>query len=135
MSAVTPEIPVSWGELVDKITILEIKAERIADPQKLEHVRDELQRLSAVLASAGGLSPEGLAVQADLRGINERLWDVEDAIRACERTRDFGDAFIALARSVYQLNDRRFLCKRRINELAGSALFEEKSYDDDRDGG
>lgn len=130
MSAPLPRIPVSWGELVDKVTILEIKAERIADATKLKHVRQELRLLLDVLARDSALSLEGAKIRKALRAVNERLWDVEDAIRVCERRQDFGPDFIELARSVYRLNDQRFAHKRRINELAGSRLVEEKSYAD-----
>ncbi len=130
MSAPLPRIPVSWGELVDKVTILEIKGERIADATKLKHVRQELRLLLDVLARDSALSLEGAKIRKALRAVNERLWDVEDAIRVCERRQDFGPDFIELARSVYRLNDQRFAHKRRINELAGSRLVEEKSYAD-----
>lgn len=130
MSAPLPRIPVSWGELVDKVTILEIKAERISDATKLKHVRQELRLLLDVLARDSALSLEGAKIRKALRAVNERLWDVEDAIRVCERRQDFGPDFIELARSVYRLNDQRFAHKRRINELAGSRLVEEKSYAD-----
>lgn len=123
----TPVVPVSWGELIDKITILEIKAERIADPSKRANVARELEALSAV--SDRGAKPEGLAplVRA-LREVNEALWTIEDDIRECEAKGEFGPRFVALARSVYRNNDRRADLKRRINALLGSGLVEEKSY-------
>jgi len=117
--------PVSWGELIDKITILEIKAARIAEPAKLANVRRELQALTAV-RDAQGAAPATLA--AELREVNEQLWDIEDLIRECEQRGDFGPAFIELARSVYKSNDRRAALKRRISDAMGSELVEEKSY-------
>jgi len=121
----TLQAPVSWGELVDKITILEIKAARIVDPAKLANVQRELQALVAV-RDAQGKPPAMLA--AELRQVNEALWDIEDRIRECEQRGDFGPTFIELARSVYKTNDRRAALKRRINDAMGSELVEEKSY-------
>lgn len=118
-------IPVSAGELVDKITILRVKAERISE-DKRANVRKELELLEAVAARE---LPAGLETfVAELQEVNAALWDVEEGKRACERRRDFGGDFIALARRVYQENDRRAAIKRRINEAAGSDLVEEKSY-------
>ena len=120
-----PEVPVSWGELYDKITILEIKSERLGAPAQLDNVRRELALLRArATAAAPGLD----ALLAELGAVNRRLWDIEDAIREQEHAQDFGAGFIALARSVYQQNDHRAAVKRRINDLLGSALVEEKSY-------
>lgn len=117
--------PVSWGELIDKISILEIKAARIRDAAKLANVRRELAALAAV-RDAHGTAPEPLA--RALRRTNEELWDIEDRIRECEERGDFGPIFIDLARSVYKTNDRRALLKRQINDAMGSELVEEKSY-------
>jgi len=121
-------VPVSYGELLDKITILEIKSERIADPTKLANVRDELQLLEATWrahpASAGDIAAE----RAALRAVNAALWDIEDRIREQERAQCFDDAFIALARAVYVRNDERAAIKRAINLKLGSRLVEEKSY-------
>ena len=126
----TPEpttitIPVSLGELIDKITILEIKVERIGGPAQA-NVAQELAWLN------GRLEQAGLAIDADLRRqlrqVNLKLWTIEDDIRDREREQDFGAAFIALARAVYRTNDERAALKRRLNELHGSALVEEKSY-------
>ena len=116
------------GELIDKITILEIKKERIGDAAKLANVRTELDVLNRT--RDGGLSPSGELekLTAELRAVNETLWEVEDQIRECERAKDFGGRFVELARSVYRNNDRRAALKRRINELLGSRLVEEKSY-------
>jgi hypothetical protein len=121
-------VPGAVGELVDKITILEIKAERIADAAKLANVRSELDLLREVWDQAGG-SDLGLdALMEELKKSNEALWQIEDDIRECERRGDFGPRFIELARSVYRNNDRRAELKRKINELSGSSIIEEKSY-------
>ncbi len=121
-------IPVSWGELLDKITILEIKSERMTDDVKLANVRSELELLQGV-RDRQGAGPDGLAqLVAELHEVNGRLWEIEDAIRDCERDQDFGERFIELARSVYFTNDRRADLKYRINRLIGSPVVEEKSY-------
>jgi hypothetical protein len=123
-------VPISVGELLDKITILEIKAERIADRKKLANVEAELdllvERRKALALAAGGTEIDRLV--AELGAVNRRLWEVEDRLRALEREGDFGAAFVALARSVYRENDHRAELKRRLNELTGSELVEEKSY-------
>jgi hypothetical protein len=121
-------VEISAGELIDKITILQIKSERIRDAAKLGHVRAELAALLA--ANDGSLRPsaELTALRDELRSVNEALWTVEDELRLCERNQDFGSRFVALARSVYRHNDRRAALKRQINELLGSRLIEEKSY-------
>ena len=120
-------VPVSLGELIDKVTILEIKATRISDPGKNRNVREELRLLKAVLA--GQRASPGLArLTRELRRANEALWDIEDAIRDCERRSDFGPRFVELARSVYRSNDRRAEIKKEINRVLGSGLMEEKSY-------
>lgn len=126
-AAVTVEI--SPGELLDKITILEIKSERITDPEKLHNVHVQLETLTAArdAALSGGAELDRLT--ADLKAVNECLWEIEDDIRECERERDFGTRFIELARSVYRSNDRRAAVKRQIDELLGSRLVEEKSYE------
>ncbi len=123
-----PRVEVSPGELIDKITILEIKAERIADPDKLANVQRELRSLTATREEALAPSPELDDLTAKLRRINERLWEIEDDIRDCERNGDFGQRFIELARAVYRTNDRRAAAKRGINDLLGSELVEEKDY-------
>jgi len=122
-------IPVSWGELFDKLTILEIKKERISDKPKLTNISRELDELLAV-SNAHELPDQPLAdLLAELRSINETLWDIEDDIRTCERMEDFSSSFIELARSVYKTNDKRAELKLRINRLLGSELVEEKSYE------
>ncbi|CCG42862.1 DUF6165 family protein [Magnetospirillum molischianum] len=121
-------VPVSWGEVIDKITILEIKMERLSDPAKLANVRRELDALMTV-RDRDFSNHVGLADLADeLRTVNESLWEIEDEIRGCERAQDFGETFIRLARLVYITNDRRAAIKRRVNDLLGSDLVEEKSY-------
>ena len=122
------QIPVSPGELVDRLTILEIKSARIADPEKAANVRYELGLLADAAKAAIPPSRDMDALKAALKTVNEKLWEIEDAIRDCERAQDFGDRFIALARSVYQTNDERAALKARINEALGSAIREEKSY-------
>jgi len=128
-TAPTPiRAPVSPGELLDKITILEIKSQRISEPAKLENVRRELQQLRAACDQSIRPSGELTALLAELRGVNERLWEIEDAIRACDCQGDFGTRFIELARAVYTTNAQRSGVKRKIDVLLGSALIEEKQY-------
>ena len=124
MASVTIEI--APGELIDKITILEIKSERIADPAKLANVRVELETLTA-RRTALPTSDELDGLGAELKVVNERLWVIEDEIRDCERASDFGPRFVELARAVYRTNDIRADLKRQINTLLGSRLVEEKS--------
>jgi hypothetical protein len=124
----TPHIPVSWGELLDKISILEIKSARIAAPDALANVRAELSALNAVARPALAAKPATIPVMAELKQINETLWEIEDRIREHERGGNFGPSFIDLARAVYRTNDERGRLKRRLNELLGSALVEEKHY-------
>jgi hypothetical protein len=121
-------IPISPGELIDKITILELKLENIIEPSKLANVRREWGMLIAVRDAAIPTSPENDGLTADLKAINARLWRIEDGIRDCERRKDFGPDFVALARSVYINNDDRARLKQSINHLLGSATVEEKSY-------
>ena len=121
-------VEISPGELIDKITILEIKRQRIADAAKLENVEREWKALTAARDADVEASAELDRLAAELKRVNERLWEIEDSIRACERDKDFGDNFVKLARGVYRNNDRRSEIKRAINELLGSRLIEEKSY-------
>jgi len=121
------EVPVSWGELVDKITILQIKSDRMRDAQKLANVRKELALLTEKLGSHSS-NAEVVRLTGELYGVNAALWDIEDDIRECENAGDFGEKFIALARSVYIRNDRRAELKRDVNTVLGSELVEEKSY-------
>jgi chaperonin cofactor prefoldin len=118
------------GELIDKITILEIKAVKIQDATKVRNVQVELETLATARNEAVSVSPELDELTAQLKKANQQLWEIEDAIRDCEREKNFGDTFIQLARSVYQTNDRRAALKREINVLLGSHLIEEKSYSD-----
>jgi len=123
----SPTIPVSWGELLDKLTILAIKRARIADPVARANVEREHALLDAIGAPV--LDEPGVAEPfAALARVNAALWDIEDAIRAEEARGRFGPAFIDLARAVYRTNDERAVLKRRIDEALGSALVEEKSY-------
>jgi hypothetical protein len=121
-------VPVSWGEIIDKITILEIKAERLADAAKLANVNKELGELVAVREREFPAHAPLAALAAELKAINEKLWVIEDDIRDCERAKDFGARFVGLARAVYFTNDERAAAKRKVNDLLGSALIEEKSY-------
>ena len=120
-------VPISVGELMDKITILEIKSERINNPSQLENILRELEALRAVrLRDIQRAMLDKLS--AELKRVNAKLWDVEDAIRDCEARSDFGEPFIELARMVYQLNDERSRLKKAINLGSGSRIIEEKSY-------
>jgi hypothetical protein len=120
-------VPISVGELMDKITILEIKSERIKNPSQLENILRELEALRAVrLRDIERAMLDKLS--AELKRVNAKLWDVEDAIRDCEARSDFGEPFIELARMVYQLNDERSRLKKAINLASGSRIIEEKSY-------
>ncbi len=120
--------PISVGELLDKITILEIKAERITEPAKHKNVLVELDSLNAVCRRQMMMTPELETLCRELGSVNRQLWDIEDKLRQCEHQRKFDKDFIELARSVYHNNDRRAAIKRHLNELTGSDLIEEKSY-------
>jgi hypothetical protein len=135
MGSPTPEVamqtilvPVSVGELADKVSILQIKAERIADPAKLRHIQVELEGLlplwQAQLAERPALAP----VYTELKDANERMWDVQDALRAKEAEQAFDAEFVELARAVAARNGERVAAKNRINRLAGSQFVEEKQY-------
>ena len=123
-------IPASAGELIDKITILEIKFKNIRDPEKNRNVVKELEALDICLKKNVSDSHHLTDLRASLKSINETLWDIEDDIRLCEQRGDFGDKFIKLARSVYRQNDKRAALKKEINVLLGSSIIEEKSYAD-----
>ena len=125
---ITAEI--SPGELIDKITILEIKMDRITDEKKLKNIKTEWDALNQSRANKILISAKLDELTAELKTINETLWVIEDDIRECERRKEYGEAFITLARSVYLNNDHRARVKRKINELLGSRLIEEKSYSD-----
>lgn len=121
-------VPVSVGELFDKISILELKEAAISDPDKRANVRRELAALDAVRLGEVAPSAELAALYGELCAVNQRLWDIEDAVRSHEREGNFDARFIELARGVYRENDRRAALKRQINELTGSEIVEEKSY-------
>jgi hypothetical protein len=122
------QVPVSPGELLDRITILRIKSERIAESRQLANVRHELALLEQTWRAAH-LADAGLAAEeAALQRVNQELWDIEDRIREHEAQRRFDASFIELARSVYQRNDERAAIKKRINVALNSTLVEEKSY-------
>ncbi|NDD66731.1 hypothetical protein EBZ35_03650 [bacterium] len=121
-------VPVSIGEVIDKVTILEIKLTQITDPAKRGNIQFEHDALCQVLHASGVLTDEVLTLKASLKAINETLWTIEDDIRACERRHVFDDSFIQLARSVYHTNDQRAAVKRAINEITQSNMMEEKSY-------
>jgi hypothetical protein len=126
--AVEIKVPISPGELVDKITILEIKSARMTDPAKLANVRSELEMLQDTWKASAYASHDIASQWAALRAINEKLWDIEDDIRDLERARTFDRQFIQLARAVYVTNDERAAVKRDINTRLGSKIVEEKSY-------
>ena len=124
------QIPISPGELLDKITILQIKAERISDPVKVANVKTELEMLNRVWDEAVEADAEITALTAELKSINESLWEIEDDIRDEERNKRFGDRFIELARAVYVTNDERANAKKKVNLHLNSTIVEEKSYQD-----
>ncbi len=123
-------VPVAPGELLDKITILEIKAEQITDAQKLEHVNIELKLLTQVWSDSPTDHAAVAPLKEQLKQINQTLWDIEDNIRIKESKKEFDQEFIDLARSVYVQNDQRAAVKKQINEGLGSTIVEEKSYAD-----
>jgi hypothetical protein len=124
------QVPVSFGELIDKITILEIKSKQMTDPAKLANVRNELQQLNATWAAHPASATDIADERARLLAVNEALWDIEDRIRLKEKAQAFDQEFIELARAVYFRNDERAAVKREINLKLGSQLVEEKSYQD-----
>jgi hypothetical protein len=125
-------VPIAYGELIDKITILEIKSERIRDAAKLHNVRLELDLLNETWYADPASRIDIVAERTTLRAVNEALWDIEDDIRRKEKAKAFDAAFIELARAVYIRNDERAAIKRAINLKLGSTLVEEKSYQDYR---
>ena len=124
------KVPVSPGEVLDKITILEIKSERMTDPEKVANVRVELQLLQDTWAANINDDDVIRNLHAQLKEINEALWEIEDDIRDKERVKEFDDRFIELARAVYFTNDRRSEVKKKLNVHLGSQIIEEKSYQD-----
>jgi chromosome segregation ATPase len=123
-----PSIPVSWGELLDKVTILEIKSERLMSETALKNVRHELAQLAPIAAKAEPLHPKIASLKAELKRVNETLWQIEDDIRAKEAKKSFDADFIRLARAVYHNNDQRGRLKQEINALSKSGISEEKQY-------
>ena len=128
----TLSVPVSYGELIDKITILELKSEHIRDAAKLANVRAELDLLNRTWAQSAAARIDISAQRQALYEVNAALWDIEDRIRLKEKAKAFDAEFVELARSVYIRNDERAAVKRAINEALGSTLVEEKSYADYR---
>jgi hypothetical protein len=124
------KVPVSPGEVLDKITILEIKSERMSDPEKVANVRVELQLLQDTWAANIDDDDVIRDLHAQLKAINETLWEIEDDIRDKERVKEFDERFIELARAVYFTNDKRSEVKKRLNLHLGSQIIEEKSYQD-----
>jgi transcriptional regulator of nitric oxide reductase len=124
------KVPVSPGEVLDKITILEIKSERMNDPEKVANVRVELALLQETWAENIRDTDVIQDLHAKLKEINEALWEIEDDIRDKERTKEFDERFIELARAVYVTNDRRSQVKKELNLHLGSEIIEEKSYQD-----
>ena len=125
----TPFVPISWGELLDKITILEIKSLKISSASALENINRELHYLLDI-AQLSSMPVKVLSLKAELKDVNLKLWDVEDRIREKEFGGQFDQVFIELARSVYRLNDTRAKTKQAISTVLGSELVEEKSYKD-----
>ncbi len=124
----SPQVPISWGELFDKITILQIKLENLTSKDALENVEGEFKQLRSIYIKYFPESTEAKQLEEELKQINQQLWDIEDKIRDKERNRSFDDEFIQLARSVYIINDERSRIKRKINDVFGSEFVEEKSY-------
>lgn len=122
--------PISPGELLDKLTILQIKCEQIKDAEKLANVQVERRLLQTVVDQHIPVRDDIAALAVDLLAVNQELWKIEDDIRDCERAGDFSDVFVGLARSVYVTNDRRAALKKQVNQALGSAIVEEKSYAD-----
>ena len=129
----TPLVPISWGELIDKITILEIKEVKITSNNALDNIRKELVFLSDIASNSKGVYDTISLLKNELKEVNLKLWQVEDEIRDKEYSQEFDEKFISLARSVYRLNDDRANLKKKINETLFSELKEEKSYKSFRD--
>ena len=123
-------IPISPGELLDKLTILQIKVERMTDPVKVANVKTELGMLSKVWSEAVEVDAEIAKLTAELKAVNETLWKIEDDIRDEERNKRFDERFIELARAVYVTNDERANAKKKVNLYLKSSIVEEKSYQD-----
>ena len=123
------KVPVSSGELVDKITILEIKKIKVNDKLKLNDIKKEHKYLKSILLKKIKLDPYIKREIAALKKINLKLWDIEDGKRKAERNKKFGESFILLARNVYIYNDKRAMIKLNINRITNSTIVEVKSYD------
>ena len=124
----SPQVPISWGELFDKITILQIKLENLTSKNALENVGQELKKLQSIFTQNCPKTMETIQLEGELRQINQQLWEIEDTIRDKERNNSFDNEFIQLARSVYITNDERSRIKRKINDVFRSEFVEEKSY-------
>tara|TARA_B100000780_G_C21066645_1_gene428962 strand:- start:339 stop:728 length:390 start_codon:yes stop_codon:yes gene_type:complete len=125
-----PKVPISWGELLDKISILQIKMDNLTSKDALKNVEQEFKQLQYIFIKYCPETIKAKQLRMDLKKINQQLWDIEDKIRDKERSRSFDNEFIQLARSVYFKNDERSRIKRTINDMFGSELVEEKSYAD-----
>ena len=121
-------VPVSTGELIDKISILKIKRKKILNKEKLKNINNELNLLNKIYENNFKKNKKIFSYEKKLIQINKKLWDIEDKIRACEAKKNFNKQFIDLARAVYINNDKRSEVKKKINQLSGSRLTEEKSY-------
>ena len=122
--------PVSYGEILDKITILEIKQKNIIDENKLKNIKHELNILTTTWDKEVPSSNEIIQLKEQLKQVNQSLWDIEDNVRIKESKKEFDDEFVQIARSVYYENDKRAAVKKEVNLLLGSELIEEKSYQD-----
>ena len=125
---ISPQIPISLGELLDRITILQIKLEHLISKDALKNVEREFKQLQLIFIQSCPETIEVKLLEVELKKINQQLWDIEDKIRAKERTKSFDDEFIQPARKVYITNDERSRVKKKINDMFGSELVEEKSY-------
>ena len=123
------QVPVSVGEVLDKITILQIKLAHISDAAKRVNIQNELDALLPLVAGDAFVTDQMQGLMAELKAVNEALWDIEDDIREKEAVKTFDAEFIRLARAVYVTNDKRAEIKKQINLATGSALIEEKSYE------
>jgi len=123
-----PSVPISWGELVDKITILEIKADLLSSQTARDNVRHELARLSAIWEPVEREHQDVVPLKNALKHVNETMWQIEDDIREKEAQKCFDEDFIALARAIYRTNDERSRIKQEINVLLKSEIVEEKQY-------
>lgn len=123
-----PLLPVAWGEVFDKLTILQIKHARLHHPEQRANVANEQHAIETVIGERSRFPAELNALVKELHALNSELWEIEDGKRACEKQQRFDEHFIRLARAVYLKNDRRAAVKRGINDLLGSTLKEEKSH-------